>query len=383
MTINPLRELAAAGQSVWLDYMHKNILASGELAALIAQDGIGGLTSNPAIFEAAIAKGTAYDADLKALIETDDDEVMDLYEHLAIADIRAAADAFRPLYEATNTHDGYVSLEVSPYLAMDTAATLAEARRLWAAVDRPNLMIKVPGTPAGVPAIEALIGEGINVNVTLLFSLEAYRSVAQAHMCGLEAFAAKGGDVARVHGVASFFVSRIDGVIDAAIDKRIAAGEEAEPLKALRGKVAIANAKLAYQDFLERLASPRWAALAVASAAPQRLLWASTGVKDAAYSDVLYMDSLIGSDTVNTVPPATLKAFRDHGTVAATLTADIGAARAVLKQTEALGLDLAGVTSGLLSSGVASFAQAFDRLLAAVANKRAAILGDRQNGQNL
>ena len=244
--------------------------------------------------------------------------MIDLYEHLAIADIQAAADAFRPTYDRLNRADGYVSLEVSPYLAMDTEATIAEARRLWRAVDRPNLMIKVPGTKPGVAAIRALIGEGINVNVTLLFGLEAYLAVAEAHTAGLEAFRfAGGGDVAKVHGVASFFVSRIDGVIDKAIDERAAKGAaDTAALKALRGKVAIANAKVAYQRYLELIASARWRALAEAGAAPQRLLWASTGTKDPAYSDVLYVETLIGPDTVNTMPPATMDAFRDHGEVA-------------------------------------------------------------------
>ena len=380
---NPLMSLRAAGQSVWLDYMHKDILASGALARMIAEDGLGGLTSNPSIFEAAIAKSGAYDTDLKALVDQADGEVMDLYERLAIADIRAAADAFAPLYDQTAARDGYVSLEVSPYLAMDTAGTLAEARRLWAAVDRPNLMIKVPGTAAGVPAIQALIGEGINVNVTLLFSLAAYQAVAQAHIAGLEHWQSRGGDPARVHGVASFFVSRIDGVMDGLIDNRIAAGEPAPPLAALRGKVAIANAKMAYQDFLERSRTPRWRVLAEAGAAPQRLLWASTGTKDPAYSDVLYIDSLIGPYTVNTVPPATLDAFRDHGVVAASLAGEVAAARRVLAQAADLGLDLDRVTDDLLAAGVKSFSEAFDRLLAAVADKRSVILGDRLNGQSL
>ncbi len=380
---NPLRSLAGAGQAVWLDFLSRGILEDGELARLIDDDGLRGLTSNPSIFEKAIGGGDAYDGALKALIDAGDAEVIDLYEHLAIADIRAAADQLRPLWESLDGKDGFVSLEVSPYLAMDMEGTLAEARRLWRAVDRPNLMIKVPGTPAGVPAIRALIGEGINVNVTLLFSVQAYAAVAEAHIAGLEDLRAAGGDVARVHGVASVFVSRIDGVIDKAIDTRLAGAspEDAAALKAVRGKVAIANAKSAYRHYLDLIAIPRWKVLEQAGASPQRLLWASTGTKDPAYSDTLYVETLIGPDTVNTMPPATMNAFRDHGTVTQTLAEGLGAARHVLAEAERLGLGLAAVTASLVTAGVASFSQSFDQLLAAVARKRAAILGDRLNGQ--
>jgi transaldolase/glucose-6-phosphate isomerase len=382
---NPLRELGAAGQAVWLDYLHRKILEDGELKRLIAEDGVRGLTSNPSIFEQAIGGGDAYDAALKDVIAHGDDEIMALYEHLAIADIQGAADTFRPLYDQTGGADSYVSLEVSPYLAMDTEATISEARRLWRAVNRPNLMIKVPGTTPGVPAIRTLIGEGINVNVTLLFSIEAYLAVAEAHLAGLETFKAAGDDVSRVHGVASFFVSRIDGLIDKDIDARLGADGEAHvtELKALRGKVAIANAKIAYQHYLDMIATPRWKALAAAGAAPQRLLWASTGTKDPTFSDVLYVAGLIGPDTVDTMPPKTMDAFRDHGQVSQSLTEDVEGARAVLAKTEALGLDLAGVTAALVVEGVAKFAEAFDALLGAVAAKRAKILGPRLDGQSV
>ncbi len=381
---NLLTQLGDAGQAPWLDYLHRHILEDGELARRIENDGLKGLTSNPSIFEAAIGGGEAYDAAIKALLAKGDREIIDLYEALAIADIQGAADTFRATYDRLARADGYVSLEVSPYLAMDTEATIAEARRLWRAVDRPNLMIKVPGTGPGVPAIRTLIGEGINVNVTLLFSIEAYLAVAEAHMAGLEAFAAGGGDVAKVHGVASFFVSRIDGVIDKAIDERTAKGSsEAAALKALRGKVAIANAKIAYQRYLAMVATSRWKALAAAGAAPQRLLWASTGTKDPTYSDVLYVDTLIGPDTVNTMPPKTMDAFRDHGQVAPTLTEDVEDAEAILVQTEKLGLDLKAVTDHLVVDGVAKFAQAFDGLLGAVAGKRAHLLGERLNAQGI
>jgi len=382
---NPLCALGEAGQAVWLDYLHRKILDDGELKRLIDQDGLKGLTSNPSIFEKAIGEGDAYDARLKSLIETDDAQVGELYEHLAIADIQDAADQFRPLYDSLERADGYVSLEVSPYLAMDTEATIAEARRLWRTVDRPNVMIKVPGTGPGVPAIRALIGEGINVNVTLLFGIDPYLAVADAHTSGLEALKGAGGDVSKVHGVASVFVSRIDGMIDSKIDERLktATGETAETLKCLRGKIAIANAKLAYQRYLELIASPRWTALAAAGAAPQRLLWASTGTKDPAYSDVLYVETLIGRDTVNTMPPKTMDAFRDHGQVRPRLAEGLEAARAVLEGADRLGLDLNGVTDTLVVDGVAKFAEAFDDLLGAVAGKRVKILGEKLNAQSI
>jgi transaldolase / glucose-6-phosphate isomerase len=379
---NPLIQLSQAGQAVWLDYLHRKILENGELKRLIGEDGLKGMTSNPSIFEKAIAEGDDYDDRLRAALKGEDREAGDLYEVLAIADIQAAADQFRPVYDRLDGADGYVSLEVSPYLAMDTEATVAEARRLWRAVDRPNLMIKVPGTDPGVPAIRRLIGKGININVTLLFGLDAYLAVAEAHMAGLEALKAAGGDISRVRGVASFFVSRIDTQIDKEIDRRLGSGAvQADELRALRGKVAIANAKVAYQCYLEMLSTPRWKALAAAGAAPQRLLWASTGTKDPAYSDILYVETLIGADTVNTMPVKTLEAFRDHGTVRPTLAEDVDRARDILTSAEQLGLDLDGVTDGLVVDGVRQFSEAFDKLLAAIANKRADMLGGHLNRQ--
>ncbi|HVN01490.1 MAG TPA: transaldolase [Caulobacteraceae bacterium] len=366
---NPLRELEAAGQAIWLDYLHRQILDNGELARLIADDGVTGLTSNPSIFEKAIGEGDAYDDRIRAARG----ETLDVYETIAVADIQAAADLFRPTWERLGGADGFVSLEVSPGAANDTEATVKEARHLWGAVGRPNLMIKVPGTPAGVPAIRQLIGEGINVNVTLLFGVKAYLDVAEAHVAGLEHFRAGGGDVAKVHGVASFFVSRIDTKIDQAIDARLSAEpapEAAARLRRLRGKVAIANAKRAYQRYLEQIATPRWKALAGAGAAPQRLLWASTGVKDPSYPDTLYADNLIGPDTVDTLPPKTLDAFRDHGRVSASLTERVAEAEHDLAEAEGLGLDLDGVTDALVIDGVKQFADAFDALLKAVADKR-------------
>ena len=378
---NPLRALGDAGQAIWLDYLHRKILEDGKLDRLIKGDGLKGMTSNPSIFEKAIGEGDAYDDRLKSSMELRDGTPMDLYERLAIPDIQAAADHFRPLYDSLDGADGYVSLEVSPYLAMDTQATLVEARRLWSAVGRPNVMIKVPGTAPGVPAIRTLISEGINVNVTLLFGVEAYLAVADAHISGLEDRLASGARIGRVHGVASFFVSRIDTMIDNKIDARLARAGDAEALEAVRGKVAIANAKIAYQRYLEMVGSSRWKSLAAAGASPQRLLWASTGTKDPAYSDVLYVQTLIGRDTVNTMPPKTMDAFRDHGVVEASLTQDVPGARRILEETRRLGLDLDGVTRDLVVDGVAQFAQAFDKLLGAVAYKRTQFLEGKLDRQ--
>lgn len=380
---NPLQALGEAGQAPWLDYLHRNILENGELERRIREDGLRGLTSNPAIFEKAIGEGNAYDEVLGKAMAKGDADVVELYEHLAIADIQRAADIMRPVWDEKKGADGFVSLEVSPYLGMDTEGTLAEARRLWRTVDRPNVMIKVPGTKPGVPAIRQLISEGVNINVTLLFGIDAYLSVAEAYIAGLEAMKAAGGDVSKVHSVASFFVSRIDTAIDAKIDNRLkaATGDDAAALRFLRGKVAIANAKMAYQRYLELIAQPRWKALADGGAWPQRLLWASTGAKDPSYPDVLYVDTLIGPDTVNTMPPATMDAFRDHGRVEATLTSNIDEARRVLAETRRLDLDLDGVTDHLVQDGVDKFSEAFDKLLGAVAGKRQKILGSRLNAQ--
>jgi transaldolase/glucose-6-phosphate isomerase len=380
---NPLRALGKAGQAPWLDYLHRKILENGELKRRIAEDGLRGLTSNPSIFEKAIGEGDDYDETLKGLMAGGDAEVVDLYERLAIADIQGAADQMRPVWDELRGADGYVSLEVSPYLGLDTEGTLAEARRLWRAVDRPNLMVKVPGTKPGVPAIRQLISEGVNINVTLLFGIDAYLAVAEAYLAGLEALKAAGGDVSKVHSVASFFVSRIDTAIDKTIDQRVenATAGDADALRSLRGKVAIANAKMAYQRYLDLVASPRWQALAAVGAWPQRLLWASTGTKDPAYSDVLYVHSLIGPDTVNTMPPATMDAFREHGVVEETLAAGVDEARHVLAEVERLGLDLQGVTDHLVEDGVEKFSDAFDGLLGAVANKRAKIIGAGLNAQ--
>jgi transaldolase / glucose-6-phosphate isomerase len=378
-----LKSLTQAGQAVWLDNLERTFVHGGGLRKLVEEDGVTGVTSNPSIFEKGMGHGEAYDAGFQEFLGKADASIQDTYESAAIADIKAAAADLRPVYDRLDGRDGYVSLEVSPYLADDTEPTVEEARRLWEAVAEPNLMVKVPGTKSGTPAIRQLIEDGININVTLLFSQEAYQAVAEAWLAGLEARAAKGEPIDKVASVASFFVSRIDSEIDKAIDKRVEAGDpDAEALKALRGKVAIANAKLAYVWYQDMIASERWKALAAKGAMPQRLLWASTGVKDKAYKDTLYVEALIGPDTVNTVPPATLDAFRDHGETAETLTKGVDEARRVLEEAKRLKLDLDAVTEKLVPAGVKLFSDAADALLGAVAGKRAQILGDRLDGMD-
>lgn len=372
--MSKLSELGAKGCAPWLDFVDRKFLEAKGLEKLVAEDGLTGVTSNPSIFEKAMGHGDAYDATLAAFDkENPGAATIDRYEHLAIQDIKAAADTLKPVYDRLDAKDGYVSLEVSPYIADDTDATTAEAEKLWHAVDRPNLMIKIPGTDAGAPAITATIAKGINVNVTLLFSVDAYIKVAEAYAAGLEERVKAGQPIDRIASVASFFISRIDSAIDKKIDERIAAGDaDSDALKTVRGKVAIANAKMAYQWYLDFLKSDRWQALAAKGAQPQRLLWASTGTKDPSFPDTLYVDTLIGPDTVNTMPPKTMDAFRDHGTVAETLTADIEDARHVLAEAERLGLDLNGVTDTLVQEGVASFVKAFDDLLGAIGQKQPA-----------
>ena len=381
MMANRLHALEAEGQAVWLDFLDRAFLAEGGLTRLIEQDGVTGVTSNPSIFEKAIGHGRDYDADIAALVRHGEMTVTEIYEHLAITDIQAAADALRPVYDRLGGADGFASIEVSPFLAGSTGGTIDEARRLWSAVGRPNLMIKVPGTREGVPAVRALTADGVNVNITLLFARETYEAVAETFLAGLEDRLARGEDVSRISSVASFFVSRIDTRIDEAIDARVKAGDaESDALAALRGRVAIANAKLAYQYYLDLLAGERWRALAARGARPQRLLWASTGTKDPAYSDVLYVETLIGRDTINTMPPKTIEAFLDHGVTTPSLIADLDGERRVLSEAQRLGLDLAGVTSALVADGVEKFSDAADALLGAIAKTRSRMLGDRING---
>lgn len=373
--MNPLLECRRLGQSIWLDFIRRGLLADGGLARLVDEDGISGVTSNPAIFEKAIGGSDDYDAALRAAIAAGERDPGRLFERLAIDDIRVAADVLRPVYQRTRGVDGYVSLEVSPHLALDEEATVRDAERLWRAVDRPNLMIKVPGTAPGVAALRRLTARGININVTLLFARAAYRSVAEAYIDGLETFAAAGGNPATVASVASFFVSRIDTALDAEIERRAAAaGADARALRALAGRIAIANAKLAHADAGEIHAQPRWQALSARGARAQRLLWTSTGTKNPAYSDVLYVEGLIGADTVNTVPPATLDAFRDHGTARETLPENPDAARQVLAEVGRLRLPLDAVTAQLVDDGIRQFIEAHDKLLAAVAAKRDRLL---------
>ncbi|GJE18039.1 bifunctional transaldolase/phosoglucose isomerase [Methylobacterium marchantiae] len=385
--MNPLKALfPEQGQAVWLDFVARGFIADGRLKALVDEDGLRGVTSNPSIFEKAIGDSSEYDAALKEVMDQGDARVIDLYEGCAIADIQAAADVLRPVYEASDGADGYVSLEVSPYLALSTEDTLDEARRLHGTVERDNLMVKVPATPAGIPAIRALTADGISINVTLLFGQDAYEEVARAFIAGLEEFGAKGGDVSKVASVASFFISRIDVAVDKALDARIAEAndpDEKAELEALKGKVAIANAKLAYQRYKRIFAEPTWQALAAKGAKAQRLLWASTGTKNKAYSDVLYVEELIGRDTVNTMPPATMDAFRDHGTVKPAIEENLGDAEAVMTRLAKAGIDIAAVAEQLVDEGVQLFIDAADKLLGAVAGKRADFLGAKLDGQTL
>ncbi len=367
-----LHALHAAGQSLWLDYIDRAMLSNGDLSRRIREDALTGQTSNPTIFEKALAEGAAYDAQLATLDGSRSDR--EAFELVATTDVRDACDAFRAVYENTDAVDGYVSLEVSPDLARDTAGTVAEARRLWQVVDRPNLMIKVPGTPEGADAIRQLIADGINVNVTLLFSLNAHARVIEAFIAGLEDRAAAGKAVARIASVASFFISRVDS----AIDKQLAAMAAADPaaadtLHALQGRAAIANAKLAYRLFTASFSSARWAALAAHGAQVQRPLWASTSTKNAAYRDVIYVEELIGANTVNTLPPATLEAFRDHGEVRASVTENVADAERVLSALESQGVSLEVVTDTLLTEGLASFEHSFVTLLSGLHRKRAAL----------
>jgi transaldolase/glucose-6-phosphate isomerase len=369
-----MHALLDLGQSVWLDYLRRGMLRSGELQSLI-DDGLRGMTSNPTIFEHAIGGSSDYDDQLTHLARSRRSD-LEVFEQIAIEDVRQAADLFRPVYDATQGADGFVSLEVSPTLARDTEKTIAEARRLWAAVERPNLMIKVPGTKEGWPAIERLLTDGININITLLFSLEHYRQVAQAYLRALEARIRAGQPIDRLASVASFFVSRVDTETDRRID-----GKGGEVLE-LRGKVAIANAQLAYVWFRELLRSAAWHRLASNGARPQRLLWASTGTKNPAYSDVLYVDTLIGPDTINTMPPATLQLFEDHGKVQRTLPDEASQARAIMDRLAKGGIDFADVTRVLEDDGIEKFAKSFDTLLGVIRAKRKALVEQAPPGHS-
>lgn len=359
--------LLELGQSIWLDYLRRGMLRSGELAGLIAA-GLRGMTSNPTIFEQAIGGSPDYDDTLERVAGPGRSDA-EIFETIAVEDVGAAADLFRPVYDRSNGGDGFVSIEVSPGLARDTRGTIAEAERLWRALDRPNVMIKIPGTREGWPAIERCLTNGININITLLFSVEHYRRVAEAHLAALEARVSKGQPVDRIASVASFFVSRVDTEVDA----RLAQSDRPEA-KELAGTIGIANARLAYAAFQEITASDRWSRLAAKGAKVQRPLWASTGTKNPAYSDVLYLEQLIGRDTVNTVPPDTLRKFDDHGTVAPTLAGQEDAARSSLERLARVGVDFEDVTRVLEEEGIDKFAKSYSSLLGAIAKKRAVTL---------
>jgi transaldolase len=366
---NPLKELLRFGQSMWLDYIRRDLITTGKLKKMIEDDGLRGMTSNPAIFEKAIGESSLYDDILKSLASRPDLDATARYEQIAIRDIQDVADILRPVYEESNFRDGYVSLEVSPLLALKTPETIEEGRRLWKAVNRENVMIKVPGTAEGLPAIRQLISEGININVTLLFAQEVYEKVAEAYVAGLEDLAKRGGNLKKMAGVASFFISRIDSLVDSMIDDKLKTASDPQQqalLKSLKGKVAIANGKLTYQRYQKIFSGPRWDALAAKGAQTQRVLWASTSTKNPEYRDVMYVEELIGPDTVDTMPPATVDAFRDHGKVRNSLTENVPAAQKVMDDLAKAGISIKEVTTKLTTDGVKLFADAFNKLLAVV-----------------
>jgi transaldolase/glucose-6-phosphate isomerase len=376
---NPLKALLSYGQSMWLDYIRRDLITSGSLKKMIQDDGLRGMTSNPAIFEKAIGESSLYDDMLKSLASRRDLDATGRYEQIAIRDIQDVADVLRPVYEESKFRDGYVSLEVSPLLALKTQETIEEARRLWKAVNRENVMIKVPGTAEGLPAIRQLIGEGININVTLLFAQEVYEKVAEAYVAGLEDLAKSGGNLKKTASVASFFISRIDSLVDSMIDDKLKTATDPQQktlLNTLKGKVAIANGKLTYQRYQRIFSGPRWEALSAKGAQTQRVLWASTSTKNPAYRDVMYVEELIGTDTVNTMPPATIDAFRDHGKLRNSLTENVSGAQKVMDDLAKSGISIKEVTAKLTTDGVKLFADAFHKLLGVVEKST------QQKGQN-
>jgi transaldolase len=364
---NPLKGLLDFGQSPWMDYVRRDLLTGGELQKLISNDGLRGMTSNPSIFAKAISGSKDY-ADILDSPDSKKLNATQVYEKIAVRDIQDATDIFKPVYDETKTRDGYVSLEVSPTLALERDKTIDEARRLWKTVNRPNVMIKVPGTKECVPAIRQLLEEGININITLLFAQSAYEQVAEAFIAALEARAAKGQSISHIASVASFFVSRIDTLADSLIDEKLkTASEPAQKalLESLKGKVAIANAKVTYKKYQELFSSPRWKALAAKGAQTQRLLWASTSTKNKAYRDVIYVEELIGADTVDTIPPATFDAFRDHGKLRASLTENVDRAVKTMSDLEKAGISMKEITAKLLVDGIKLFSDAFTEMLEA------------------
>jgi len=365
---NPLKGLLAYGQSPWMDYIRRDLLTSGGLKKYIDNDGLRGMTSNPAIFEKAITGSNLYN-DILTSPEAKKLDANGIFEKIAIRDVQDACDIFKPVYAETKRHDGYVSLEVSPFLGFDTKASLGEARRLWKAVDRPNVMIKIPGTPEGLPAIRQALEDGININITLLFAQSAYEQVAEAFLSALEARAAKGQDISHIASVASFFVSRIDTLVDSKLDEKLKSATDKTQkalFESLQGKVAIANARLTYKKYQELFGGPRWKALAAKGAQTQRLLWASTSTKNPKYRDVIYVEELIGADTVDTIPPATFDAFRDHGKLRPSLTENVPGAAKTMADLAKAGISMKEVTDKLMVDGVKLFSDAFKTLLDAV-----------------
>jgi transaldolase len=372
MGSNPLRELNKFGQSVWFDYIRRLDLKSGHIKHMIDEDGITGITSNPTIFEKAIVAADDYDETIRRLVEAGKDSP-EIFEELEVEDIQSAADLFRPLYDSSDGRNGFVSIEVAPTLARDTQRTIAEARRLWREVARPNILVKVPGTAEGLPAIEQLLGEGININITLLFAIERYEEVAGAYIAALEKLAKEGKPLNRIASVASFFVSRIDTMADQQIEAKLSVAKgdgEKKRLQGLLGKTAVANAKLAYVKFKEIFASARFQALAQKGARVQRMLWASTGTKNPKYSDTLYIDTLIGPDTINTMPVASLEAYRDHGKPASRIEEGLEECQRVMQLLKEEGIDIAADTAKLEQQGVESFTKDYQKLLAALEEKR-------------
>jgi transaldolase len=371
MTNNPLRDLEALGQSVWLDDIDREHLRSGLFKRLIEEDGLSGATGNPTIFEHSIDHGTAYDEQMRQLIAAGK-EAQTIYELLAMTDVRQVADLLRPTYERTAGQDGLVSIEVSPYLAQDTEGTLAEVRRFWQTIERPNLMVKIPSTPAGVPAIRQALAEGININITLIFSIENYRQVAEAYLGALEERVAAGQEISRLASVASFFVSRVDVLVDHLLEDKLKATTESarQQLKDLEGKAAVANARLAYQEFQRLFGGPRFAALKQHGARVQRPLWASTSTKNPAYRDVLYVEELIGPDTVNTMPLKTIESFREHGRVRPSIEEQLPQAKAQVAALAEAGINYDQVTQQLQEEGVQKFIDSFHTLFQCIDNKR-------------